>query len=168
MGYSAQPKTRFNDLRTTKTGDVGEAIVQAYLQRQGWHVYPHAADLAAPVDFVTMKPKDGGFDIVAIEAKTYPRRFASDQTGIDSADYWTYREIIKTMEKLIIVFVDPFEECIYALPFHKVFERVTFDRTKCYFDLADCKKLRDLTRAEIGSIGWQKTIHYTNVQKFFI
>lgn len=162
-----QSKTRFNDLRTTKTGTAGERIVKAYLQHQGWHVYPHAADLAAPVDFVTMKPKDGGFDIVAIEAKTYPRRFASDQTGIDSADYWTYREIIKTLP-LTIIFADPYEECMYALPFHKVFERVTFDRTKCYFDLADCKKLRDLTRAEIGSIGWQKTIHYTNVQKFFI
>jgi|GEM_PF-3371875 len=167
MGYRTQPKTRFNDLLTTKTGDAGELIVQAHLQAQGWHVYPHMADIAAPVDCVAMKAKDGGFDIVAIEIKTYPGRFATYQTGFDSADYWTYREIIKTLP-LTIVFVDPFEESIYALPFHKVYDRVMFDRTKCYFDLADCQKLRDLTRAEIGRIGWIKTIHYANVQKFFI
>jgi hypothetical protein len=167
MGYSVQKKVKFKDLPTTKTGDVGEAIVQAYLHRQYWHIYPHAADQAAPVDIVAIKPKDGGFDIIAVEVKTYPRRFAYDQTGIDSADYWTYREIIKTLP-LTILFVDPFEACVYALPFHKVHDRVVFDRTKCYFDLADCQRVLSLTADELRRINWQPTPHYKDVQKFFL
>jgi len=159
-----QPK--FSELRTTKTGDIGEEIVRAYLHRQGWHVYPHAEDQAAPVDIMAIKPKDGGFDIIAVEVKTYSRRFAFDQTGIDTADYWTYRDMIKTLP-LTILFVDPFEACMYALPFKDVYERVIFDRTKCYFDLADCQKVRSLTADELGRIGWKPTARYTGVARWF-
>ena len=167
MGYNNKAKkTRFSQLPTTKRGDVGELIVQSYLHRQGWHVYPHAEDQAAPVDIMAIKPKDGGFDIIAVEVKTYPRRFVFDQTGIDTADYWTYRDIIKTLP-LTILFVDPFEACMYALPFKDVYERVVFDRTKCYFDLSDCQKMKSLTADELRWIGWKPTPYYKDVQKFF-
>jgi len=165
MGYSAK-HPKFSELPTTKRGDVGELIVQSYLQRQGWHVYPHMADVAAPVDCFALRPKDDGFEVVAIEVKTYARRFAFDQTGIDTKDYWTYRDIIKIVP-LTILFVDPYEACMYALPFKDVYERVIFDRTKCYFDLSDCKKVRSLTADELGQIGWKPTPYYKDVQKFF-
>ncbi len=167
MGYSNKAqKPKFSELRTTKTGDIGEEIAQAYLQRNGWNIYPHDEGKAAPVDIMAIKPNDGGFDIIAVEVKTYPRRFAFDQTGIDTADYWTYRDIIKILP-LTILFVDPFEACVYALPFHKVFDRALFDRNRCYFDLVDCRKVSSLDANQLGRIGWKPTPYYKDVQKFF-
>ncbi|WP_421799468.1 hypothetical protein [Haliscomenobacter sp.] len=159
-------RTKFNELPTTKKGDAGELIIEAHLHAQGWHVFPHMAGIAAAVDIVAMRPKEDGFDVISVEVKTYPRCHSYERTGIDAADYWTYREVIKVL-KLTIVFVDPFEQCIYALQFHKAHDRVTFDRNKCYFDLSDCQKMRNLTKAELSRINWRSTTYYTNVQKYF-
>lgn len=167
MGYSVKKKTRFSQLHTTRRGDVGEMIMNAHLHGQGWHVYPHFADMAAPVDCVGLRSNEDGFDVVAFEAKTYPRRFSYTQTGIDTADYWTYREIIKTIP-LTIVFADPFERVLYALAFAKHYDKAIFEPGKVYFDLELCKPLRDLTADELRRIGWHPTPYYKNVQKFFL
>jgi hypothetical protein len=167
MMQPAKNNDWFNNLDTTIRGTAGEEIVQAYLQAKGWDIFPHAPGVKAKVDSFAMRPNTTGIDVIAVEIKTYARRYAYNQTGIDIADYFTYCEIIKTVP-LTIVFVDAYEECLYGLPLHKTHERAIFEGNKCYFHLSDCQKMRDLTRAELSSIGWTKNIDYTNVPKFFI
>lgn len=156
----------FRNLKTTQRGKVGERIVREHLKEKGWCVYAPSFDGSFPVDGFALRSKEGGFDVVVFEAKTYPRRFAHSQTGIDLADFYTYKEIAQTLP-LTIMFVDAFERCIYALNFREHSEKGVHEGGKVYFELEGMKKMRDLTRAELNSIGWIESASYRNVKRFF-
>jgi hypothetical protein len=129
-------------------------------------VYPHPDDTSAPVDFITIRSKEGYYEFTAVEVKTYPRQFAYERTGVDNPDFYSYKELAKTM-RVVIFFVDAYEEAIYCLLFSDVYDRAIFDRTKVYFDLAECTKVRGLTDAELKRINWQPTPYYQGTKKFF-
>ncbi len=147
-------------------GDIGEIIVRNYFKKKGWVVYGQAFKGAAPVDGYATRFVEGKADVIAFEVKTYPRRFSYPKTGIDIADFYTYREISYAVP-LTILFVDPFEKCIYALPFRDNHEKGRFEDGKVYFDLELMKRLTKLTNEDLAAIGWRPTAHYINVQKYF-
>lgn len=130
MGWPKK-KTKFTALRTKKTGDVGERIAHGIMQRQG--LIPYSQPLGgAPIDFLCLKPTEYGFEVAGIEVKTYARRFSCYQTGVDTADYWTYKDLAKIMP-LSIIFIDPFERCIYGLAFREHQDKALFEPGKVYF-----------------------------------
>lgn len=147
-------------------GDVGEQIAFEHLTKHGWIVYPHIDNKRAPIDFVTMRPKPDGFDVVLVEVKCYPRLYSKNMQGIDSADFFTYKELAKTLP-LTLIFIDPFEQSIYALPFAKHYDKAIFEQTKVYFDLELCKPLRKLKPDELRRIGWKPSLYYKDVKKYF-
>ena len=147
-------------------GDVGEVIVRRHLKKMDWTVFGQAFPGTAPIDGFAIRPKIDGCDVIAFEVKTYPRRFAYPQTGIDSKDFYTYKEVSKELP-LSIIFVDPFECCMYGLPFRDNLEKGVFEGIKVYFDLALMKKIRGLTKEELRAINWKPTPHYQGVEKFF-
>lgn len=156
----------FENLKTTRRGNAGEDIVKEFLKEKGWFVFGRSFVGAYPVDGLALRPKDGGFDLIAFEAKTYPRLFSCSQTGVDMADYYTYQEIAQVIP-LTIIFVDAFERCSYALSFREHLEKGVPKNGKVYFELELMKKLRVLTKAQLNSIGWIETANYRNVKRFF-
>ena len=157
-------ETKFQERK--RIGLIGEMIVRKHLKKHGWNVYAPCWSDSFPVDAIQLRPTDKGFDLTACEVKTYSRRFCCEQTGIDRPDFYTYCDLAKII-KLTIVFVDPFEEMIYALPFNENKDKGTHESRHVYFDLALMTKIRPLTKEELKAINWKPDPHYRHVQKYF-
>ena len=133
----------FLNLRTTRKGAIGEQIIKDWIKAKGWQ-YEAAPDRAHTVDFhVNM---DG--EQIAIEVKTYARRYSSTDTGIDVKDYSTYCGMHL---RVLLLFVDPFEQAIYG----QWINRLAVDSSgggKVYFRLHQFRVLRALTASELARL----------------
>lgn len=154
----------FNQLPTTKRGDIGEQIVDDYLIERGCRLYkpeegPH------PIDRFMVNAAGHAF---AYDVKTYPRLFSSNKTGIDIPDYYKYCQMDPV--PVLLFFVDAFEGCLY---FHQLNRKdghraPVFDKQKVYFHLSDMTFCRSLTAGEVARIGGIKQPErYKNVKRHF-
>ncbi len=160
-------KSKFQQLKTTKVGDIGELIIRKHLNSYGFDVYGQVFDCSYPVDGYASKSNNDGFRVFAWEAKCYARLFSRPANGIDRRDFYTYRDLSNSIE-LVLFFLDPFEQAIYSMDFAAYHETGSHEGNKVFFDLEFMKFNRMLTKAELRQINWRFDPHYRNVQKFFL
>jgi Holliday junction resolvase-like predicted endonuclease len=157
----------FSKLPTTQRGNVGEKIAFQMLIKKGWQIMGNYQSGPHLVDAVGIRETEFGFDVVAIEVKTYPRCHSYDRTGIDVKDFHTYKRLARAIP-LTILFVDPFEGAIYAIAFRDHLDAATFDDGKAYFDLSLCKRVATLKPNQVAAIGWKMNAFYQDVKPFFV
>lgn len=141
---------KFNDLDTTKKGDIGEEIILGLLQEGGWTPYKVACDCPHPFDYFSFNSSQNR--TVFFEVKTYPRRASYNDTGIDLPDYHKYLSFSDLdCYEFILFFVDEFEQCIYCQNIRKLSPHgvIREDHGKVYFPLAMLKKCRNLYSDEL-------------------
>ncbi|TXF90452.1 hypothetical protein FUA23_06595 [Neolewinella aurantiaca] len=144
-------KPEFADLATTKQGAAGEAIALQYFAGRGWIAYPVGVEGPHPVDFIVYNPASG--KLIAVEVKTYPRLFSSEETGIDLADYKFYIDFEKQNGiEVWLLFVDVFEERMYGAFISYLRPGARSANGKKYFRLGRFKKLPRLTPAELETL----------------
>jgi hypothetical protein len=144
-------RPKFKDLATTKQGTAGEAIAMQYFVSRGYIPYPVGIDGPHPVDFIVYNPASGKF--IAVEVKTYPRLFSSEETGIDSADYKAYIELErKNKLEVWLLFVDVFEGGIYGAYLSHLRPGARLAKGKTYFPLARFLRLHGLNPAEMETL----------------
>lgn len=147
----------FNELSTTKKGDIGEAIVQAQLIQWNYTLY-QAPKSAHPVDCIAWK--NGTF--TAVEVKTYPRLFSRPVTGIDEADYKSYQAIEQRYCMPVkLFFVDEAEAAIYGATVRNLSRAVKCKKGKAYFPLSCMKFVRRLSANELESIYKFSNVDYS-------
>lgn len=163
-----ETKPEFADLATTKQGAAGEAIALNYFARRGYIPYPVGVDGPHPVDFMLYNPETG--KLIAVEVKTYPRLFSSEETGIDLADYKFYIDFEKkTGVKVWLLFVDVFEQCMYGAFISYLRPGARSAHGKKYFPLARFKALPRLTPAELETLEPpQNPARYLFVTPYFL
>lgn len=160
-------KLSWGNNTSVKKGEVGEKIVQGYLEKRGYVIYkcitdkPHAFDLMAVKDKEIMR-------IAEVKAKA---RMGNGETGINLSNY---KEYVKLLDKggkqfdTFVFFVDehPKEERIYgnfisALRTEVVINNVkypsirTLQRDKkevIFFHVSTMKDIRKLTQDEIADL----------------
>ncbi len=71
-------KTNFTNLITTRIGKAGEDLAQKHFTAKGFYVYRPPKGKSHPFDMVLV---DKDMNITFCEVKTYPKRFAYNDTG---------------------------------------------------------------------------------------
>jgi hypothetical protein len=157
----------FTELKTTKQGTAGEDIARRYLIRNRYLPFVPGFEGSHPIDFITIKP--GENSLIAIDAKTYPRRYVAEQTGIDTADYFTYKSFEKALKlKVYLMFVDPFERAIYGAYLSQLETLAIPESEKVYFPLHAFKLLDWLTPEDLTNLApIKKPERYRRVKPYF-
>ena len=144
----------FSALPTTIRGDAGERIVHDYIKSKGYFPYQQALNVPYPLDIVAYS-QDAG-QLALAEVKTYPRRYAYADTGIDLADWETYLAIAATHRlPFALLFVDKFEEALYGADIRRLEVSKTGKGPtgpKVYFDLSQMHLRKRLAESEVASI----------------
>jgi hypothetical protein len=153
----------FQQLPTTRRGDVGEVIADRYFDAQGWHSYKPPTGPPHPVDRVLMT-KSG---IFAVDVKTYARQFSRPSTGIDTADHKKYLTIEDGGLPVVLFFIDPFEGCIYSGRISQLRHVATNVNEKTYYPLTAMRFTRRLTEQERKLLHAPADPRYTFTQPFF-
>jgi len=152
----------FQQLPTTRRGNIGEAIADGYFKSQGWFPYS-APEGSHPIDRVLMT--DCG--VFAVDVKTYPRQFSRPCTGIDLPDHHKYLAIEATGLPVVLFFVDHFEGCIYSGRIAKLSQAAKHYDGKTYYPLRLMKFVRRLTAAELEALHFPPDPRYLTTPKFF-
>ena len=144
----------FSALPTTIRGDAGERIVHDYIKSKGYFPYQQALNVPYPLDIVAYSQDDG--QLAFAEVKTYPRRYAFADTGIDLADWKTYQSIASIhRHPFALLFVDKFEAALYGADIRRLeVSRTSHGPTggKVYFNLSQMQLRKRLTATEVASI----------------
>lgn len=160
--------SKFTELRTTRKGTSGEAIARAYFINKGYKPYAPDFDGPHPIDFLVFNPKKGS--LTAIDVKTYPRRYVAAQTGIDTADYNSYKAFEDQHDiKVFIIWVDAFERAIYGAYLSDLGNPVATTTGKVYFGLERVQLLKRLSVNEVenANLSVSSLTKYRNVLPFF-
>lgn len=95
---------RFEKLRTTRLGKAGEELAQKYFTAKGFHCYQPRKGKKHPFDMILL---DKEFNQIFAEIKTYPKRYAYNDTGVDTADWRSYVKLAaKGIAPVWLVFID--------------------------------------------------------------
>lgn len=132
--------TTFQKLRTTKLGEAGEALIEKHFTAKGWTIYRPKKGRRHPLDMIGI---DQSGQVVLIEVKTYPRRWAYSDTGIDARDWRSYLEIHrKNPNPILLVFIDIYEKRVYYFQINEALIGAAYEADgKVYFPLAMAKPL---------------------------
>jgi hypothetical protein len=102
---------KWGKMKTVKKGDIGEKLIERLLQQKDLAVYRPVNDGAHVVDFYCQKK---GRRVFAVEAKTYPRYYTFEATGIDLKDFEVYSDLLARQGiDTVIFWIDEFEQAIY-------------------------------------------------------
>jgi hypothetical protein len=157
----------FTALKTTRKGTAGEAIARAYFI--GKEYQPFAPDFDGPhlIDFLIWNPNRR--TLTAVDVKTYARRFAAPQTGLDTADYKTYKAFEQDKGvKVYLMFVDAFEGAIYGAYLSDLGEPTAVSPGKVYFSLERVKLLDWLTPEDLATLApIKEPERYRRVKPYF-
>lgn len=94
----------WEDKQEVKKGNIGEDIIQAWLEERGWKVYRPLTKGAHWFDMLASKDKK---DIVALDVKTKARFNYRACTGINKKSYLEYINFLKTSNvPFYLFFVD--------------------------------------------------------------
>lgn len=145
---------KFNDLKTTKLGYLGEKHIPEFCSAKGVKCYQPTTEGSHPVDSMGMTKNNKVF---GVEVKTKPRLTFYNKTGFDLADYKTY---INLDFPVYVLFVDHLTESIYGQWLSKLSHFKEIQGTFVYFPL-DCMELyRELTREEINELKLHSSSNY--------
>lgn len=104
---------KFNELRTTQKGNIGEEIIDKKLFIKGYQLYKPSFDGSHSFDRLIYSKKNKKFYLCDI--KTKPSRFAYPDTGID---FRLYREYLNKSREInldfLLIFVDENSKTIYG------------------------------------------------------
>lgn len=102
----------FKDLPGVKKGNLGEQIVDEWLDKQGLIVYEPSTDNAHGFDRLVSVDKSS---LVIVEVKTKPKRLYYPDTGINIKHFEGYKKVSeKHSIPLCIFFVDEILKQIYC------------------------------------------------------
>ena len=118
--------------RTARKGAIGEAIIKSILESKGLIIYECRQDKPHVVDFYVQHK---GGKLLAVEVKTYPRRYNSETTGVDLPDFHTYVGLLAQGVDVLLFFVDEFEGLIYMSWISDLQRQAKSYRGKVYFPL---------------------------------
>jgi hypothetical protein len=152
----------FQQLPTTRRGNIGEAIADGYFKSQGWFPYS-APEGSHPIDRLLMTE----CGVYAIDVKTYPRQFSRACTGIDTPDHHKYLAIEKKGIPVVLLFIDPYEGCIYSGRIAKLSQAAKHYDKKTYYPLQLMKFVRRLTASELESLYFPPDPRYQTTPKYF-
>lgn len=100
----------FQDLQTTKLGNVGEKYISEFAQSKGAKAWTPKEEMSYPVDSICMKD----WKPFGIEAKTKPKMKYYDFTGFDTNDYNSYADATQKGFPIYILFIDSITNSIYG------------------------------------------------------
>jgi len=163
----AMKQTNFNDLQTTKKGEIGEDLVKKWLEEKGWVIYEPTTDGPHVFDKLAIKDKK---QIMIIEVKTKARRNYYPDTGIDVRHYEGYKLITQIMKvDIFLVFVDEMIGQVYGNKLNFLEEPIeTSDCTKypliengiIYFPLERMYKIAILDTSKVLELRKLNTRNY--------
>lgn len=132
--------TTFQKLRTTKLGEAGEALIEKHFTAKGWTIYRPKKGKRHPLDMIGI---DQSGQVVLIEVKTYPKRWAYSDTGVDARDWLAYLEIQrKNPNPILLVFIDIHEKRVYYFQInYELIHAAHAADDKVYFPLSLAKTL---------------------------
>lgn len=97
----------FQNLTTTKLGNVGETYIVEFAKSKGAKPYIPAFDASFPVDSLCLK----NGKVFSIEVKSKPRMLKYELTGFDLVDFETYK---KLEFPVYILFCDYITKSLYG------------------------------------------------------
>lgn len=145
-------------------GRIGENYVRDYIRQNGFYPYEPAFDGSHPIDFYVTDV--AGHIQFAVDVKTYPRRAAYCDTGIDIADWYKYAQIAsKTPVRLF--FIDYFEQCCYSVLLSDAWSVAYESWGKMYMPLDVMKFEFKLTESQLAAIVPAGNYRYDNTARYF-
>jgi hypothetical protein len=118
----------WQDKIEVQKGNIGEAIVDRELIKQGWHPYA-PAELERPHPFDRLYVR--GEEFILVDVKTKPRRRFYPDTGIDLRHYHKYMMASRRMCMPIhLAFVDQFLRKAYWAPLAELEQPHTMPESK--------------------------------------
>lgn len=113
-----QRNSEFEKLTTTQKGNIGEQIVQDFLEGKGFVCYRPVTEKAHPFDFLAIKDKTIA---IAAEVKTKALMNKWKATGFNLSSYKDYSRFSKNHNMLIFIFfVDENMKQIYGNWLHEL------------------------------------------------
>lgn len=165
----------WNEKQTVKKGDIGEKIVNQYLESKGFIIYQPITDKAHAFDKIAIKDK---IHMIICEVKTKAKRNYKPDTGIDYRHYLEYKALSEKYNLPVhLFFVDEELKQIYGgrlkdlelpnayeyntqyLSYPKV-EKTKQDKTIIYFYQPTMKVIHNLTDEEAAEIKSYNTRNY--------
>ncbi len=133
-------RTNFTNLRTTRIGKAGEDLAQKHFTAKGFYVYRPPKGKSHLFDMVLV---DKDMNITFCEVKTYPKRFAYNDTGVDEKDWRTLcKAYQKQLAPVWIVFIDVTLKQMYYFEMNDaLMNAAQTDAGKTYFPLSMSKVL---------------------------
>jgi len=105
-------QTNWNDKLEVKKGNIGEKIVQEYLENRGFVIYKPITEKAHCFDTLAIKDKE---KLLIVEIKTKARLNKYPATGFDYKHYLEYNKISeKHNADVFVFFVDEMLEKVYG------------------------------------------------------
>lgn len=165
-------------------GNIGEDLVTSILEHQGYVVYRTQTNSSHPIDLICIDTDNEDL-IMFVECKTKPRRYSSNDTGVDLHSWNRYLNLINDNNKKgYLFFVDEFEKCIYYCCINKIYNenkyRIYYTEGAkngiVYFELKDMKLSKRLKQTELDYFKHLRTtlnhpikdeIKYKNTPKYF-
>ena len=109
---TTQRSSNWETLTTVQKGNIGEKLVQRFLESKGFICYKPVSDGAHPFDFLCVKEKRLA---IAAEVKTKSLMSKYKATGFDQRSYEDYKAFAETHNMMIFIFfVDEHERKIYG------------------------------------------------------
>jgi len=99
----------WHDNKEVKKGDIGEAIIINYLEKNGYIINKPITDGPHRFDIMTYKENQS---LRIVEVKTYARRNFYADTGINLSHYHIYKKY--SNNNIYIFFVDELEGLVYG------------------------------------------------------
>ena len=153
-----------------KKGNIGETIVNEYLENRGFVIYKPITEKAHCFDALAIKDKE---KLLIVEIKTKARLNKYPATGFDYKHYLEYTEISdKHNADVFIFFVDEMLEKVYG-NYLKYLQELTIIKNKTYpftmnfgnnkvifFPLDNMVDIKLLTKEQVGEIKKYNTRNY--------
>lgn len=157
----------FQQLTTTKKGNIGEAIARGILERAGWNVYDCKQNQPHVVDFLCHKAGR----LIGVDVKTYPRRRHHPDTGIDVMDFAKYLSLgYAHRMPVYLVWIDEIEQAAYSGRLRTIERHAYQAGGKIYFPLSALRLIRHLWPDELAALQAVSTVDagkYAGVEYFF-
>ena len=144
----------WNDKKEVKKGNIGEQIVNNYLEKEGFVIYKPITDSAHSFDRLAIKDKK---QLIIAEIKTKARRNKFKDTGFNLSHFNEYKKISEKHNlPVYIFFVDEMLGEVYGNwlsileePYEKILKYPYIHNDIIYFHLNKMKQICNLTETEI-------------------
>lgn len=151
---------------TVKKGNIGEDVVEKFLESKGWIVYSPSTAGAHGFDKFAMKDKA---EIVYVESKAKARRKYYEDTGINISHYNDYTRLSEKYNmNIFIFFIDEYMGKVYGNFLSRLIEQTEVngvkyplrDRGIIYFPLKNMRMISDIDEKIIEELKTYSTRSY--------